>query len=91
LELSAGGLDFVAVMLDVLLCGFGGVVSGVMQVALRSVSVVGGGLVIAVFVMHGSFAMMTSCVFVMFRCFGVMFRGLLRHLSSLNIRHLNLP
>jgi hypothetical protein len=81
----------VAVMLDVLLGGFCSVVSGVMKMALRGVSVVGGGLVIAGFVMHGSFAMMTSCVFVVFSCFGVMFRRLLRHLSSLNIRHLNLP
>jgi hypothetical protein len=59
-------------MLDVQLGGFGGVVGGVMQVALRRVRVVRGGLVVPRFMVPSGFAMVLGGLLVVFRCLEVM-------------------
>ena len=66
-------------VLDVLLGGFLGVIGCVMKMALGGVCVMSSGLVIAVFVVTRRFAMMASCVFVMFCCPSVVLGGLLGH------------
>ena len=82
-KLGAGSLGLVTVMLDVLLGGLGGVVHGVVQMALGSVGVVGGYFMVAGFVVLGGFAMMPGGVFVVFGCSEMMFCGLLGHVSSI--------
>jgi hypothetical protein len=70
-------------MLGMLLGGFGGVMRGVMKMPLSRVGVMGRSLVIAGFVMPCSFAVMTSRVFVVFGCLGVVLGCLLGHVSLL--------
>jgi hypothetical protein len=72
-----------AVMLDVRLGSFRGVMRGMMKMPLRRMSVVGGRFVVPSFVMLGRFAMMLCRVVVMLRRFGVVLRCLLGHMSSL--------
>ena len=84
-KLGAGSLGLVTVMLDVLLGGLGGVVHGVVQMALGSVGVVGGYFMVAGFVVLGGFAMMPGGVFVVFGCSEMMFCGLLGHVSSIEL------
>ena len=60
-------------------------VCSVVQVSLRGVRVVGRYFVVASFVMRRGFAMMTSRVFVMFRCLVMMFCRLLGHEFSFAI------
>jgi len=56
----------------------------VMKMTLSRVSVMGRSLVIAALMVPGGFAVMASCVFVVFGCLGVVFSRLLGHVSSLN-------
>jgi hypothetical protein len=81
-RLRARGFRFSAVLLGMLLGGFSGVMRGVMKMALGGVRVVSGGLVIAVLVVLGRFAVMASCVFMVLRCLGVVLGCLLGHGSS---------
>jgi hypothetical protein len=72
-------------MLDVLLGGLGGVVCGVMMMALSRVGMMSSGLVIAGFMLTRGFAVMAGCVFVVFGCFSMVLGRLLGHVSSLNL------
>jgi hypothetical protein len=72
-------------MLDVLLCRLGSVVRGMVKVALSGMSVMGRHFVIACFVMLCGFAMMASCMFVVFGRLVMMFCRLLGHVSSVEI------
>jgi hypothetical protein len=71
------------VVFDVSLRGFGGMMRGVMMMAMRQVRVMRGEMMIAGFVVARGFAMMPGSVFVMFGCFVVVLGGLLGHKSSL--------
>lgn len=68
-----------AVLAHMMLAGFFRVMYGMHMVAVSDVGVMAGGLVIAGFVVVGRKAVVLSGVFVMLRCFAVMFRGFLRH------------
>jgi len=69
-------------MLHVMLCRFGSVMGCVVKMTLRGVRMVCSRLVIAFFVVGCRFAVMARRVFVVFRCFVMMFCRLLRHRSS---------
>lgn len=62
--------------------GFGGVVHGVMMMAVGDVCMVSGHVVIAGFEVTRGFAMMASCVFVVFGCFAVVLDCFVGHRSS---------
>jgi hypothetical protein len=81
--LCACRCGLIPVMLGVQLGCFGCVVSGVMCMPVRSVSVVRRSLVIAGFVMLGGLAMMMGGVFVVLSGVFVVFSSLLGHVSSL--------
>lgn len=66
-------------MLDVQFGGFGGVVRGVMQVALRRVRVVCGDLVVTCLMVPSGFAMVLGCLLVVLRGFEMMLCCLFRH------------
>jgi hypothetical protein len=82
-RLRSGGSGFLAVMLDVLLGRFGGVVRGVMQVALSGVSVVSRSFVVTGFVMPGRFTVMPSGMLVVLCRADMVFCRLFGHVSSL--------
>ncbi len=69
-------------MFDMVLCRFGRVMRGMVQMTLRGVRVVCRRFVITLFVVSRCFAVMARRVFVMFRCFVMMLCRLLRHRSS---------
>lgn len=69
-------------MLGVLLCRFRRVMRSMVEVTLRRMRVVRCHFVVAFFVVRRCFAVVARRVFVMFRCFVVMFCRLLRHRSS---------
>lgn len=75
---------FVPVVLNVGFGCLGGVVGGVVQVALRRVRVVGGRLVVAGFMMLGGFAMVRRRMLVVFGCLKMVLRCLFRHADLLN-------
>jgi hypothetical protein len=77
--LLRGSLGFVSVVLDVKFGGFRRVMRGVMQMALRAVSMMRGGFVIAVLVVAGGFAMVSRGVLVVLGGFVMMLCGVLRH------------
>jgi hypothetical protein len=79
----AGGFGVFAVVFDVKLCGFRGVVSSVLVMAVGEMRVMTGEMMIASFVVLCGLAMMTGGVVVMFCCFVVMLDGMLGHESSL--------
>ena len=81
-KLSASGLCLVPVILDVLLRRFRSMMRCMMEVTLSGVRVVRRHFVVAFFVVRRRFAVMTRCVFVMFRCLVMMLCRLLRHRSS---------
>jgi hypothetical protein len=81
--LVAGGFGLFAVVLDVKLRGFGGVVSSVLMMAVGEMRVMTSEMMVRSFVMLCGLAMMTRGVVVMFCCFAVMLCGFLRHESSL--------
>lgn len=72
--------------LDVVLGSFRRVVGRVGLVTLRYMSVVGGGLMIAGFMMLGSFLVVVSGMLVMLSCLGMMMRCFLRHEFSFRLR-----
>lgn len=72
-------------MLDVLLGRLGSVVRSMVQVTLSGMSVMGRHFMVAGFVILCGFAMMASCMFVVFGCLVMMFCRLLGHVSSLEI------
>jgi hypothetical protein len=76
---STRPLRFRSVVLDVRLCGFGGVVRRVLRVAVRDVGVVSGLLVVAVRVVHGSFLVMPGRVLVMFGSLVMVFSRVIAH------------
>jgi hypothetical protein len=67
----------VSVVLDVQFRCFGGVMGGMVCVALRRVRMVSGGLVVTRLVMPGGFAMVLRRMLVVFGCFDVVLRCLL--------------
>lgn len=69
----------VAVVLHVRLGRFPRMVCGVYQMTMSAVSMVAGGLMVAVLVMARGFAVVLGGVFVMFGCFVMVFRCNLRH------------
>ena len=71
-ELSVGGFSVLGVLVGVGLGGFGGVVCGVMKMAVCDLSVMSGEVMIAVFVVARGFAIMVGCVVMVFSCFVVM-------------------
>ncbi len=85
LQAGSFGGGLVAVMFDVGLGGFGGVMGGVLEMAVRGVGVVRGGFVIAGFVMLRGGAMMSRGVFMMLGGLVVMLGGLLAHGSFLSV------
>jgi hypothetical protein len=66
-------------MLSVELCCFGGVMNGVMMMAICSVGMVRGEMMIAGFVVARGFAMVAGRMLVVFCCFVVMLGCLLGH------------
>jgi hypothetical protein len=68
-----------AVFAHMMLAGFFRVMYGMHMVAVSDVGVMAGGVVIAGFVVVSRKAVVLSGVFVVLRCFAVMFRGFLRH------------
>ena len=62
----------VSVSHNVMLCRMLCVLNGMDMVAVRQVPVVGGGQMVAFFVMLGGFTVMARSVFMMFRCLRVM-------------------
>jgi len=70
------------VLLGVDFRSFGGMVRGVMKVAVSDVRVMRRGLVVAFFMMSCRLAMMVRRVVVMFRSFLMMLNSLLCHLPS---------
>jgi hypothetical protein len=77
---------------DVVLGSFGGVVGRVSVVSLGYMSVVGGGFVVARFMMFGSFFVVVGGMLVMLGCLGMMMRCFLRHdvfLSLARVRNAN--
>jgi hypothetical protein len=72
-------------MLDVQLGCLGGMVGGVMRVAVSGVSVMSGGLMIAFFVVPCGLSVMPGGVLVMFGCFVMMLCGVLGHAVLLRI------
>jgi len=81
-ELSASSLRLGAVVLDVRLRRFRGVMRGVMKMSLSRMRVMRRGFVIAFFVVPGSLAMMMGRMLVMFGSFEMMLGSLLGHLTS---------
>jgi hypothetical protein len=73
------------VVFDVKLGGFGGVMGGVMMMAMSGVGVMRGEMMIAGFVVACGFAMMAGRVFVMLGCFVMMFGCLLGHFVLLDV------
>jgi hypothetical protein len=69
-------------MLHVQFCRLGGVVRCMMQVPLSGMRVMRRSLVVASFVVPGSFAMVACCVFVVLGSLVVVFRSLFGHLFS---------
>ena len=65
--------------LDVVLGSFGGVVGRVSVVSLGYMSVVGGGFMIARFMMFGSFFVVGGGMLMMLGCLGMMMGCFLRH------------
>jgi hypothetical protein len=80
--LLARSFSLPAVLLGVDFRSFGGVVRGVMKVAVSDVRVMCRGLVVAFFMMFCGLAMMVRRVVVMFRSFLMMLNSLLCHLPS---------
>jgi hypothetical protein len=80
---SVGGFGVFGVIVGVDFGGFGGVVCGVMKMAVGDLGVMSGEMMIAVFVVARGFAMMTCCVVVVFGCFVMMLGCLLGHGPSL--------
>jgi hypothetical protein len=78
------GGGFVAVVFDVVLGGFGGVMGGVYLMAVGRVGVVCGCFVVASFVMLRGGAVMSRGVFMMLGGFGVVLGGLLAHVDFLS-------
>jgi hypothetical protein len=72
------------VMLDVRLGCFGGVVRGMVVMAVGQVRVMRGQFVSAGLVMVSCFLVVPGCMFVMFCCLVMMFRCLLGHSESSN-------
>jgi hypothetical protein len=70
-------------MLDVLLCRLRSVVGSMVQMTLGGMRVMGRYFMVAGFVMLCGFAMMASCMFVVFGRLVMMFCRLLGHVSSL--------
>jgi len=79
-------LGLVAVVLDVRLGGLGGVMRGVLVMPVCRMGVVGGGLMVARFVVLRRRTMMFRGVFVVLRCLPMMGCCFLRHDSSLVVR-----
>lgn len=75
-------MGVVGVLVGVDLGGFGGVVHGVMMMAVCDVGMVSSHVVIARFEVTGGFAMMAGRVFVVFGCFVVMLDCFVGHRSS---------
>jgi hypothetical protein len=81
-ELASGGFCVFAVVFDVRLCGFDGVVRGVMMMAAREVGMMRGEMMIVRFVWICRFAMMTCRVVMMFGCFVMMLNSVSGHWSA---------
>ena len=75
----AGCLGLLAVVLGVQFCGFGGVMRGVMQMALRRVGVVSCGFVVALVVMSCGFPMVVRGMRVVLSCLAMVLGCLFRH------------
>jgi hypothetical protein len=80
--LCSSSFCFVPVMFHVQFGRFCCVVSCVVRMAMGRVRMMRGGLMVAVFVVLGGFAMVPGCVFMMFRCLVMMLRCLSGHLGS---------
>ena len=81
--LRPGRFRFVAVVFDVKLGSFGGVMRGVVRVTVCGVGVVGGRFVVPCFVMFRCFPVMLRCVFVMLGCLMMVLCCLFGHGSVL--------
>jgi len=79
---GAGGLGFLAVLLDVMLCCFRRMVRRVMQMALGRVRMMSRRFVMALLVVPCGLAMMPGGVLMMFSGASMMFGCLLGHGSS---------
>lgn len=75
--LLASRLGVLAVGLSVGLSGFGGVVRGMVKMALGYMGMMRGGVVIASFIASSGLAMMPGSELVVFGCFTMMLNGLL--------------
>lgn len=78
----AGGLGRFAVVFGVKFGCFGGVMTGVMMMAIGDVGMMSGEMMIPRFMMARGFAMMACGVLVVFGCFAMMLGCLLGHSSS---------
>lgn len=78
-----GGFACAAVLLGVRLGGFRRVMHGVVVMAVSGVGVMRGEMMVSGFMVLGGFAVVASCVFVMFGGFVVMLGCLLGHVGLL--------
>lgn len=75
--LLASRLGVLPVGLSVGLGSFGGVVCGMVKMALGDMGMMRGGMVIAGFMASSGLAMVPGCEFVVFGCFTMMLNGVL--------------
>lgn len=80
-----------AVMLDVRLCGFGGMMCGVMKMPLGCVSVMCCRFVVIRLMVFCGLPMMAGSVVMMFSGFVMVFSSLLRHFSLLDLTFEGIP